>query len=93
MRNTLSRVNLRTWYLTCHISWHGILDNKKCGGLVWIDGGTKPKHSPVFPKIKITHGRCTHVAGIIAPGGKFFMFLSVSNFAYEPCNFAYELCI
>jgi hypothetical protein len=29
MQNTLSPVNLRTWYLTCHISWRGILDNKK----------------------------------------------------------------
>ena len=50
MQNTLSRVDLRTWYLTCHISWRGILDNKKRGELVWIDGGTKPKHSPVFPR-------------------------------------------
>jgi hypothetical protein len=50
MQNTLSHVDLRTWYLTCHISWRGILDNKKHGELVWIDGGiTKPKHSPVFP--------------------------------------------
>ncbi len=50
MQNTLSRVDLHTWYLTCHISWRrGILDNKKRGELVWIDGGTKPKHSPVFP--------------------------------------------
>ncbi len=51
MQNTLSRVDLRTWYLTFHISWHGILDNKKHGKLVWIDGGTKPKHSPVFQKL------------------------------------------
>jgi hypothetical protein len=49
MQNSLSRVDLRAWYLTCHISWCGILDNKKRGELVWIDGGTKPKHSPVFP--------------------------------------------
>jgi hypothetical protein len=51
MQNTLSHVDLCTWYLTCHISWRGILDNKKRGELVWIDGGTKPKHSPVFPLI------------------------------------------